>query len=59
MTAAAAAAARARMAALHALLMRQRAATLDASYAAYDEQPLEQPDEWADLVSFRRAAAAS
>ncbi len=45
--------------ALQALLARDRAAELDASYAAYDEHPLDQPDEWGDLASFRRAAAAS
>ena len=45
--------------ALAALLARHRAAEVDASYAAYDEQPLDQPDEWGDLASFRRAAAAS
>jgi hypothetical protein len=45
--------------ALNALLARHRAAELDASYAAYDEHPLDEPDEWGDLASFRRAAAAS
>ena len=30
-----------------------------ASYAAYDEHPLEEPDEWGDLASFRRAVASS
>lgn len=45
--------------ALAALLARDRAAELDASYAAYDEHPLDEPDEWGDLASFRRAAAAS
>ena len=45
--------------ALAALLARHRAAELDASYAAYDEHPLDEPDEWGDLASFRRAAAAS
>ena len=45
--------------ALRALLARHRAAELDAAYAAYDEQPLDEPDEWGDLASFRRAAAAS
>jgi len=45
--------------ALEALLMRHRAAELDASYAAYDEHPIDEPDEWGDLASFRRAAAAS
>src|SRR3954469_8221984 len=46
-------------AALTALLSRHRAAELDASYSAYDEHPLDEPDEWGDLASFRRAAAAS
>jgi hypothetical protein len=45
--------------ALTALLARHRAAEVDASYAAYDEHPLDEPDEWGDLASFRRAAAAS
>ncbi len=46
-------------AALAALLARHRAAELDASYSAYDEHPLDEPDEWGDLASFRQAAAAS
>jgi hypothetical protein len=45
--------------ALQALLIRYRSAEVDASYAAYDEHPLDEPDEWGDLASFRRAAAAS
>jgi hypothetical protein len=45
--------------ALAALLARHRAAEVDASYAAYDEHPIDEPDEWGDLTSFRRAAAAS
>ena len=45
--------------ALSALLARHRAAEVDASYAAYDEHPLDEPDEWGDLASFRDAAAAS
>ncbi len=45
--------------ALAALLARYRSAEVDASYAAYDEHPLEEPDEWGDLASFRRAAAGS
>jgi antitoxin MazE5 len=45
--------------ALKALLSRHRAAELDASYAAYDAHPLDEPDEWGDLASFREAAAAS
>jgi hypothetical protein len=45
--------------ALAALLARRRAAELDAAYAAYDARPLEEPDEWGDLASFRAAAGAS
>lgn len=46
-------------AALEGLLARQRAAEIDASYAAYDEWPPAAEDEWGDLASFREAAAAS
>ena len=45
--------------ALAALLARHRAAQIDASYAAYDARPLDQPDEWGDLASFRDAAGRS
>lgn len=45
--------------ALAALLAHHRAAEIDAAYAAYDEQPLDEPDEWGDLAAFRSAAAAS
>ena len=45
--------------ALAALLARHRAAEIDAAYAAYDAHPLEEPDEWGDLASFRTAAGAS
>ena len=45
--------------ALMAMLARDRAFELDASYAAYDDHPLDEPDEWGDLASFRRAAARS
>ena len=45
--------------ALAALLARHRSAEVDASYTAYDEHPLEEPDEWGDLASFRRSAPAS
>jgi len=41
------------------LLARHRAAEVDASYAANDKHPLDEADEWGDLASFRRAAAAS
>ncbi|HVM13104.1 MAG TPA: hypothetical protein VM287_02080 [Egibacteraceae bacterium] len=46
-------------AALEALVARERAAELDASYQVYDEVPLESSDEWGDLASFRKAAARS
>ncbi|MEX2293884.1 MAG: antitoxin MazE5 [Acidimicrobiales bacterium] len=45
--------------ALEALVARERAAEVDASYEAYDEAPLESGDEWGDLASFREAAARS
>jgi Arc/MetJ family transcription regulator len=45
--------------ALRSLLLRHRSAKLDAEYAAYDARPLEEPDEWGDLASFRSAAAAT
>jgi hypothetical protein len=46
-------------AALAALVARDRAAELDAAYAAYDAHPLDEPDEWGDLASFRAAAGAA
>ena len=45
--------------ALQALCNRHRSAEIDASYAAYDEHPLEAVDDWGDLASFREAASAS
>jgi len=45
--------------ALSALLTRNRAAEIDAAYAAYDRVPLDSDDEWGDLASFRAAAGAS
>ena len=45
--------------ALAALLARHRSAEVDASYAAYDEHPLDEPDAWGDLAAFRRAVGAS
>jgi hypothetical protein len=44
--------------ALRALLAGHRSAEVDASYAAYDAHPLEEPDAGGDLASFRRAAAS-
>jgi hypothetical protein len=45
--------------ALAALISRNRSAEIDSAYAAYGEHPLDEPDEWGDLASFGRAAAAS
>jgi hypothetical protein len=45
--------------ALEALLSRHRAAEVDASYAAYDEYPIDAADDWGNLATFRQAAAAS
>ena len=45
--------------ALSALVARYRSGEIDNAYAAYDERPPEEPDEWGDLASFREAAAKS
>ncbi|RDH80544.1 DUF2191 domain-containing protein [Mycolicibacterium moriokaense] len=45
--------------ALAALVAQHRSAEIDASYARYDERPPDEPDEWGDLASWRRAAGAS
>lgn len=45
--------------ALDALMAQHRRAEVDRAYAAYDEHPLDETDEWGDLASFRAAAAAS
>lgn len=46
-------------AALAALVRASRAVEIDATYAVYDDHPLDEADAWGDLASFRRAAAAS
>jgi hypothetical protein len=46
-------------AALVALLAQHRTAEIDAAYAAYDAQPLDEHDDWGDLASFRAAAGRS
>lgn len=43
-------------AALLSLVASHRAAEIDHAYAAYDEHPLDEPDEWGDLESFHDAA---
>lgn len=46
--------------ALGALVARYRAAEIDALYAAaYESRPIDEPDAWGDLASFRDAAAAT
>jgi hypothetical protein len=45
--------------ALAALMDRHRASEIDAAYTVYDEHPLQEPDAWGDLASFREAAATS
>ncbi len=45
--------------ALGALLARYRAGEIDAAYRAYDRHPIDEPDEWGDLESFRKAASSS
>jgi hypothetical protein len=45
--------------ALRALLARHRASEIDLAYSAYDDHPLDEPDEWGDLAAFREAAATS
>ena len=45
--------------ALTALLARERTVEIDAAYAAYERYPLDAPDEWGDLDSFRKAAGGS
>lgn len=44
--------------ALRALVAKHRAAEIDAGYAAYDEHPPGETDEWGDLASFREAASS-
>jgi len=44
---------------LRSLLLRRRSAELDAEYVAYDAHPLDEPDHWGELASFREAAAAT
>jgi hypothetical protein len=45
--------------ALTALLARLRSAEIDEAYRrAYESHPIDEPDEWGDLASFRQAAGA-
>lgn len=42
-------------AALESLVDSYREAEIDAAYGAYERHPLDEPDEWGDLVSFMEA----
>lgn len=46
-------------AALESFIAQHRRAEINATYAAYDDHPLTEKDDWGDLESFRRAAAGS
>lgn len=43
--------------ALAALLAVNRAAEVDASYAAYDEHPADEPDQWGDVEHWRESVS--
>jgi Arc/MetJ family transcription regulator len=45
--------------ALRSLIARNRSGEIDATYAAYDQFPVDNPDDWGSLDAFRKAAAAS
>jgi len=47
-------------AALKALLRHHRSMEIDEAYASgYESHPIDEPDEWGDLASFRSAASAT
>jgi hypothetical protein len=45
--------------ALRALLSLHRAGEIDSAYGAYVDHPIDEPDVWGDLASFRSAASAT
>ena len=45
--------------ALRSLITSNRSGEIDATYAAYDQFPVDDPDDWGSLDEFRSAAAAS
>lgn len=45
--------------ALRSLVASNRSGEIDAAYAAYDELPVDDADEWGSLAAFRSAADAS
>jgi hypothetical protein len=45
--------------ALGALVARNRAGEIDAAYAAYDEFPIDDSDEWGNVAAFRVGVATS
>jgi hypothetical protein len=42
-----------------ALAARNRASEIDAAYVAYDEFPIDEPDEWGSLAAFCAGVAPS
>jgi hypothetical protein len=45
--------------ALRSLITSNRSGEIDATYLAYDQFPIDEPDDWGSLDAFRNAAAAS
>jgi hypothetical protein len=45
--------------ALRSLIASNRSGEIDAAYAAYDQFPVDDPDDWGSLAVFRDAAAGS
>jgi hypothetical protein len=45
--------------ALAAVIARHQLAVIDSAYEAYVAHPIDEPDEWGDLSSFRNAAAST
>jgi hypothetical protein len=45
--------------ALAAVIARHQLAVIDSAYEAYVAHPIDEPDEWGDLSSFRNTAAST
>jgi hypothetical protein len=45
--------------ALRSLVASNRSGEIDATYVAYDQFPVDGPDDWGSLAEFRSAAGAS
>ena len=46
-------------AALTALISAHRSAEIDSTYAAYDLNPIGEPDEWGNLAAFRASVGST